>query len=61
MPADRNSVSPEFFKFAILNKPGEKRKTPDKYKEKGYILDQMADYEVKVETVIERTARSMTE
>ena len=33
----------------------------EEYKEKGYILDQMADYEVKVETVIERTTHSMTE
>jgi len=33
----------------------------EEYKKKGYILDQMADYEVKVETVIERTTRSMTE
>lgn len=32
----------------------------EEYKERSYILDELANYEVKVETVIERTVRSMT-
>ena len=32
----------------------------DEYKERSYILEKMVDYEVKVETVIERTVRSTT-
>lgn len=33
----------------------------EEYKDRKYILDHLANYEVKVETVIERTANSMTE
>ena len=32
----------------------------DEYKERSYILEKLVDYEVKVETVIERTVRSTT-
>ena len=32
----------------------------EEYKDQCYISDKLADYEVKVETVIERTVRSMT-
>jgi len=33
----------------------------EEYKNRKYILDDSANYEVKVETVVERTIRSITE